>query len=197
MSDDIEKAKVQAALVEAEAKRSQAEAALAQARKGCTETLVIKVLAPVALLIVGPWATYYFSSKAEEGIQKVEANTREMNDLHNTIDNMQEIVEHLSGVLADANADREHEMTRMRATVDKLDGTLKMIMVQMALRRAIERNRSPWEVSPPRGDVLRSRSEEVISEAVDQLAPLADREELESLAREALEKMASENPQPR
>lgn len=115
----------------------EAKKELAVAKRPFFDRMVMTGLIPFALLIAGPWATWYFSQRAEEGLEQVKKANKENVRLA-------ELIEDLTAM----DKARAEELEKMEGMVTRLDDTMKNALIQMTVMRLISEHTRPRLVEP-------------------------------------------------
>jgi hypothetical protein len=110
----------------------EAKKELAVAKRPLFDRVVMTGLIPFALLVAGPWATWYFSQRAEEGLEQVKKANKENVRLA-------ELIEDLTAM----DKAREAELLKMEKMVTRLDDTMKNALIQMTVMRLISEHARP------------------------------------------------------
>lgn len=130
--------------LEARAKLLEAEAKLTMARYGFVDRIVMRGVIPIALAIAAPIATFYFSQRAETGLQEVRNVGDSIKQLDQMIDRISKAAERHDGA-------RAQELDALKKLVSSLQWTIVVQQVREvvqvhgrpALRTAIERSSRP------------------------------------------------------
>lgn len=113
--------------IEAKAHLIEAEKALIEARLGFWDRLIMRGVIPVALIVAGPATTYYFSQRADRGVEEV----RRVAD---SVRQLDEVVEGAKKAAAQAEEARAQELLALRRIVSSLQWTIVVQQVREAVR---------------------------------------------------------------
>jgi hypothetical protein len=118
----------------AEAEVLKAEAELAKAKLPLVDRLIMRGVIPIALAIVGPWAAMTFSeAKAEWKTQRdiIVGLKEHLKDYQKESEDWQQRMAHLE-------QERAEELVAMTNMVNRLDHTLKMALIQLAVTQRLK-----------------------------------------------------------
>jgi hypothetical protein len=177
-----------AALVSARAELLEAQAALVKANSSPWDKLMIRFVLPIALAIVGPWAAYTFSVEAQEAKAKAEEGIKEVGELQTLLKQQKENADRQRERFREIEEEKAAELTAMSNMVTRLDNTLKLALVQMAVAQMLAKAPSTPKTMPGVNPVpLAPREipdrETVIRDVAAQVQlPGLDEDEVERLA---------------
>lgn len=179
-ADTPEELSESAELILAKAKLKEAEAALATAKTPLIDKLIIRGVLPIALAIVGPWAALTFSEQGQDlsTLQKLVAE--EKADAEERKKRSAEWRERMSRI----EEERAAELQAMSNMVSRLDATLRLSLIQMAVARTLAEEGE----STPREEVLRRVQEQVS-------LPEVPDAEFQRLAEQSLDRMLEQRKQ--
>jgi hypothetical protein len=169
-SEEAEIIEAEAKKTEAEAKKIKAQATLVKAKKPLLDALIIRGLIPIALLIIGPWATWKFDADNKATQAKVEEQSKMVESLREIIAEEKRDQEANAARMAEwrermkaLEAKKAAELTAMSKMVAQLGETQRAALIQMAVVRAMSGNsgdrlkhatRSVIEKMNPREEVI-------------------------------------------
>lgn len=172
--DTPEELSESAELILAKAKLKEAEAALETARTPFVDKLILRGVLPIALAIVGPWAALTFSEQGADLGELKKITEQEKSDAEERKKQSAAWRERMSRL----EDERAAELQAMKNMVSRLDATLRLSLVQMAVARTLAEEGE----EAPREEVLR-RVQEQIS------LPEVSDEELQRLTEQSLDRM--------
>ena len=168
------------ALLEARAKLLREYTKAQKSQSSTFDKFVIRVLVPIALAVIAPWATWQFSHRADEVEAKV---VTEASQLREALDEQRKAMEGRRERLQLIERQKAEELAAMSAMVTRLDSTLKMALIQMAVVRAFSESDDDWG-----GELDR---DEVIEDIQAQMAmPNVDPQEIGDLVGESYDRIA-------
>jgi len=168
------------------------EVKLIEAKRPFWDRLITSGLLPIALLIVGPACTYYFASRANEGLTAVNRSNTEVSELKQVVTDLSNTLQRADRRLKEMDEERAAELRAMHALSERLDRTVQSALIQMAVFRIMGERRvgllgpsgslpsSP--VRPGRAEVLRAVMEQVA-------LPGLDRDEVFQMAESAYDRI--------
>lgn len=198
---------------EALAELIEAKKDLHVAKRPFLDRLVLGALLPIALLIVGPWATWYFMDRAEEGLAEVRRANEGNEKLAEIVVALEATLRGAEKKITEMDRARANELAKMEKMVCALDDTMKNALIQMTVARIISERTSlrsmarpsqpglqpslepevPWLAKKPadtESTIDQADSVEIIGEAVEQLEmPGFDGEELRGRVKHVLNRM--------
>lgn len=142
-----------AELILAKAKLKEAEAALATAKTPLIDKLIIRGVLPIALAIVGPWAALTFSEQSADLSELNKLYVQEKADAEERKKQSAEWRDRMSRI----EDERAAELQAMKNMVTRLDATLRLALIQMAVARTLAEEGE----GTPREEVLRRVQEQV------------------------------------
>jgi hypothetical protein len=168
------------AVISARADLLEAQAKLSKAQSSWWEKLVVRFILPIALAIVGPWAAWTFSVEAQAAREKAEEGIKEVGELRALLDQQREEMERRRVMFQRIEEDKAAELAAMSTIVNRLDSTLKLALIQMAVAQALAER---GETSPP-------EREAVMRQVVEQVTlPEVPEDELKRIAGQSYDRI--------
>ena len=120
----------------------EAKKELQVAKRPFFDRVVMTGLIPFALIIAGPFATYYFANRAEEGIGEVKKGNEENAKLGQLVADLEATLKGAEVKIGEMDRARAEELIKMEKMVRALDDTMKNALIQMTVARIMaERDR--------------------------------------------------------
>lgn len=164
---EIAKAKAEADLIEAQARLRQAEAMFAQHSTSLWEKIVVRGIIPIALLIVGPMATAYFSNEVQQAKTEVREVAATAAALGSLVKAQETEAEQYRQRFQELEAQKAAELDEMSSVVTRLDKTLRASMIQLAVMQIINEQSTGGNI-PTEQEVLRQVADQVELPGVDE-----------------------------
>jgi hypothetical protein len=167
---------------------------LIEAQRGFWDRFINSAVLPIALLIVGPACTYYFATRADEGLKAVKNGASEVEELKKIVTTLSGTLQRADLRLGEMEEARAAELRAMTALSARLDRTVQSALIQMVVGRLMEDRRVGLLGAPgvmPRTERAPSRVE-VIRRAVEQVSlPGVDSRRVAELAGAAYDRTAA------
>jgi hypothetical protein len=173
----------------------EAKIKLIEARRPFWDRLITSGLLPIALLVVGPAATWYFANRANEGLTEVKRSNEEVHDLKEVVETLSGTLQRADRRLREMEEERAAELRAMHALSERLDRTVQSALVQMAVFRLMDDRRVGMGIRGPGGIVpmdpsLPPSRSEVVRRVTEQVAlPGLDTGEVILLAGDAYDRI--------
>jgi len=169
----------------------EAQVKLLEAKRPFWDRLITSGLLPIALLIVGPAATWYFAHQADRSLTAVKRSNEEVVELRGVVKELSETLSSADKRRKEMDTERAAELRALYALSERLDSTLQTALIQMAVYRALRDPRvglsSPGVL--PRVLTTPSRAEVVREVAAQVRLPGLDRASLEVIAGETYDRL--------
>jgi hypothetical protein len=126
----------------------EAKKDLQVAKRPFIDRLVLQGLLPLALIVVGPWATYYFANRAEDGLAEVKKANEESEKLAKVITDLEATLQGAEVKIGEMDRARAAELLKMEKMVRALDDTMKNALIQMTVSRILAERDRPEMLLP-------------------------------------------------
>lgn len=174
------------ALISAWAELLGANAKLSKAQQPLFDKIVLRGLIPIALAVITPWALWKFD-KAEDAAK--EARSEVMQKAKEDRKARREAMVRWRERMKTLEAQRAAEVRAMTTLVERLDSTLKLSLIQMAVMRAARQQEVEWRGSTKRGQPLRLDHDRLRRDVMRQIRfPGAKKAQIDLEIRRAIER---------
>lgn len=167
--ETIESLNAKAAMLEAQAKLKSAEALLKSNSSSLWEKIVVRGVIPIALLVAGPMATFYFSNGLQEAQTEVRAVAESAEKLEDLVQAQEAEASTMRARFQEIEEQKAVELKAMSTVVRRLDQTLRASMVQLTVMQIItEQANESNDGMPMRDDVLKQAAQQISIPGIDE-----------------------------
>jgi len=123
-------------LTDMDADELGALAKVIEAKRSPLDRWITRGLIPVMLLIAGPLVTYYFTTRADQAAEVMQATNDEIARLSGATDRLETLITDAGARVEQMDDARAHELQALRVIVQRLENALRLVVLQTAIREA-------------------------------------------------------------